>query len=121
MMFGLGFWEICLVALVVILFVKPEDLPVFFRKMGKFYGGATDAYHSMLMHLKNSEKQFKNVVDNTVNWEKKANKNNDAKGRETKSTKRQKGNLTTIKSKKSTQKVKKIDSKSQKNRLKKTK
>jgi Sec-independent protein translocase protein TatA len=37
-MFGLGIWEILIILLAVIIFIKPEDLPKFFRKVGNLYG-----------------------------------------------------------------------------------
>ncbi|MBN1697897.1 MAG: twin-arginine translocase TatA/TatE family subunit [Spirochaetales bacterium] len=37
-MFGLGIWEILLILMAVIIFIKPEDLPGFFRKAGYLYG-----------------------------------------------------------------------------------
>ena len=37
-MFGLGFWEILMIALVVIVFVPPKDMPKVFSKIGKVYG-----------------------------------------------------------------------------------
>ncbi len=37
-MFGLGFWEILMIALVVIIFVPPRKLPNFFYRLGSIYG-----------------------------------------------------------------------------------
>lgn len=37
-MFGLGFWEILMIALVVIVFVPPRQLPKFFYRIGSIYG-----------------------------------------------------------------------------------
>ena len=37
-MFGLGFWEILVIALVVIVFVPPRQLPNFFYRLGSLYG-----------------------------------------------------------------------------------
>ena len=36
-MFGLGFTEIIIILVVILVVVKPEDLPKFFKKIGKFY------------------------------------------------------------------------------------
>jgi Sec-independent protein translocase protein TatA len=44
MMFGIGLSEIAVIALVAIIFIKPEDLPAFFRKAGKFYAKVKKAY-----------------------------------------------------------------------------
>jgi len=43
-MFGIGFSEVALIALIVIVFIKPEDLPTFFRKLGRLYAQAKNAY-----------------------------------------------------------------------------
>ena len=43
-MFGIGFSEIALIALILIVFIKPEDLPAFFRKLGRLYAQAKNAY-----------------------------------------------------------------------------
>ena len=43
-MFGIGFSEVALIALIVIVFIKPEDLPAFFRKLGRLYAQAKNAY-----------------------------------------------------------------------------
>lgn len=37
-MFSLGFSEILIILLVLIIFIKPEELPVFFRKTGRIIG-----------------------------------------------------------------------------------
>ncbi len=47
-MFGIGFSEFLLIGLVVILFVRPDDLPAFFRKAGKVYGKARAAYREVM-------------------------------------------------------------------------
>lgn len=36
-MFGIGFFELMIVALVAFIFIKPEKLPQFFRKVGNLY------------------------------------------------------------------------------------
>ena len=36
-MFGLGFFEIVVIAIVALIFVKPKDLPGVFRKIGWIY------------------------------------------------------------------------------------
>jgi sec-independent protein translocase protein TatB len=43
-MFGVGFSEIVIIVLLVIVFIKPEDLPRFFRTVGRWYGKAKRAY-----------------------------------------------------------------------------
>lgn len=36
-MFGLGFTEIIIILVVILVAIKPEELPGFFRKIGKLY------------------------------------------------------------------------------------
>ena len=47
-MFGIGFSEIVIIALVVIVFVRPADLPAFVRKLGRLYGQAKRAYNEII-------------------------------------------------------------------------
>ncbi len=46
-MFGLGFWEIILILLVAVIFLRPDDLPIFLRKLGKLYKRLMDVYRDM--------------------------------------------------------------------------
>ena len=41
-MFGLGFWEVVIIVVVLIIALKPEDIPHFFRKVGKIYKEIAD-------------------------------------------------------------------------------
>jgi len=43
-MFGISLPEIVLILLVIIVFVRPEDLPGFLRSAGRFYGKAKRMY-----------------------------------------------------------------------------
>ena len=36
-MFGIGFFEICIIALAVLIFIKPEKLPGFMQQLGEFF------------------------------------------------------------------------------------
>jgi Sec-independent protein translocase protein TatA len=36
-MFGIGFWELAVIALVAFLLVRPQQLPSLFRKLGRAY------------------------------------------------------------------------------------
>ncbi|WP_320047734.1 twin-arginine translocase TatA/TatE family subunit [uncultured Ilyobacter sp.] len=36
-MFGLGFTEIIIILVVILVVVKPEDLPKFFKRIGQLY------------------------------------------------------------------------------------
>jgi len=52
-MFGIGFSEIVLVGVVVLLFVKPRDLPHLLRKMGDWYGRWRRVYYAVYDELRN--------------------------------------------------------------------
>jgi Sec-independent protein translocase protein TatA len=47
-MFGIGFSEIIIVFLAVIIFVRPGDLPKFLRTAGRLYGKAKKAYNELV-------------------------------------------------------------------------
>jgi sec-independent protein translocase protein TatB len=47
-MFGIGFSEILIVLLVIIVFVRPDDLPKFLRTAGRLYGKAKKAYTDLV-------------------------------------------------------------------------
>ena len=47
-MFGIGFSEIVIIMLVVIVFVRPTDLPAFTRKLGRLYGLAKRTYNEIV-------------------------------------------------------------------------
>jgi sec-independent protein translocase protein TatB len=48
-MFGIGPSEIILVVIVLIIFIRPEDLPKFLRSAGKVYGEIKKAYKEVIM------------------------------------------------------------------------
>lgn len=43
-MFGIGFSEFAIIALLCVIVIKPDDLPAFFRKMGRLFAQAKSAY-----------------------------------------------------------------------------
>jgi sec-independent protein translocase protein TatB len=47
-MFGIGFSELVLIGLILIIFIKPEDLPKFFRTLGKLYGQLKKSYDDVV-------------------------------------------------------------------------
>jgi Sec-independent protein translocase protein TatA len=46
-MFGIGFSEVVIVFLAVIIFVRPGDLPKFLRMAGRLYGRAKRTYSEL--------------------------------------------------------------------------
>lgn len=55
-MFRIGFFETLIIALVVLLIVKPKNLPGFFRKAGQLFGQARQAYHSFMNAIRSIER-----------------------------------------------------------------
>lgn len=47
-MFGLSFSEILMVLFLIIVFVKPEDLPKLMRKAGHIYGQFKQIYYEFI-------------------------------------------------------------------------
>ncbi|MCL2833811.1 MAG: hypothetical protein FWD78_11630 [Treponema sp.] len=48
-MFGVGFSEIIVIIIVMMIFIKPDDVPKFIRKAGKMYGKAKKLYNELMM------------------------------------------------------------------------
>ncbi|MDR0388617.1 MAG: hypothetical protein LBH73_00930 [Spirochaetaceae bacterium] len=67
-MFGIGFSELVLIGLILIIFIKPEDLPKFFRSMGKFYGQIKRAYEDVV----SVKDKILKEIDEAVTLEEKA-------------------------------------------------
>lgn len=47
-MFGIGFTELVVIVLVGIVFIRPDDLPAFFRKVGKIVAEIRGAYNEVV-------------------------------------------------------------------------
>jgi len=66
-MFGLGFFEIMIIFLAVIIFVNPRDLPAFFRKAGKLYQQIREIRNNSFQYFKEIEKEIeKPVIEETA-------------------------------------------------------
>ncbi len=61
-MFGLGFFEILIIFLVVIIFVNPRDLPAFFRKVGRLYQQFRKIKNDSVQYIKDIEKEIEKPV-----------------------------------------------------------
>lgn len=57
-MFGFGFWEIVIVTLAVIVFVKPAQLPKLFFEIGKIYGQLQQFNRSVRESMRQFERQM---------------------------------------------------------------
>jgi len=51
-MFGIGIWEIVVILVVVMIFVRPDDLPGLARKAGVIVGRLRKAYHDLTDMIK---------------------------------------------------------------------
>ena len=47
-MFGISFSNVIIILLVIIIFIRPNDLPKFLREAGKFYGKAKKMYNEII-------------------------------------------------------------------------
>lgn len=50
-MFGLGIWEIALLCIVLLVFVRPEELPKVMGKLGRWYGRVTGSSRYLMRRL----------------------------------------------------------------------
>ena len=55
---GLGFQEILVIAALIILFIRPQELPVIFRKLGKVWAKVYYYYTMMKKELRNMEQEI---------------------------------------------------------------
>lgn len=58
-MFGLGLWEIVIIAIVAVVLIRPQDLPKIIRRLGRAYG--------MLTRLKESALQTARELESEIN------------------------------------------------------
>lgn len=50
-MFGLGIWEIALLCIALLVFVRPEELPKVMGKLGQWYGRVTGSSRYIMRRL----------------------------------------------------------------------
>ncbi len=58
-MFGIGFMEIIIILLVILIFIKPKDLPCFFKRIGRLYQEVTGLNND----LKKEINEIKEEID----------------------------------------------------------
>ncbi len=58
-MFGLGFWEIVVIFVVLIIFIDPKEIPIMLRKLGRLYGEVLDFNKDVNKMLKDIETDIK--------------------------------------------------------------
>jgi sec-independent protein translocase protein TatB len=57
-MFGLGFIEILIIFVAVIVFVNPKDLPKFFRTLGRLYQQIRDLRNKSVSYVRQIEREI---------------------------------------------------------------
>jgi len=57
-MFGLGFFEILVVFLVVIIFINPKDLPKVFRRLGRLVRQLRDIRDTSVQYMRKIEREI---------------------------------------------------------------
>lgn len=57
-MFGLGFFEILIIFLVVIIFINPKDLPKLFRRLGRLVRQLRDIRDSSMQYMRKIEREI---------------------------------------------------------------
>lgn len=57
-MFGLGFFEILIIFLVVIIFINPKDLPKVFRRLGRLVRQLRDIRDSSVQYMRKIEREI---------------------------------------------------------------
>jgi sec-independent protein translocase protein TatB len=70
-MFGIGLSEIILVILIVIIFIKPDDLPKFLRSAGRLYGKLKKTYNEIIL----VKDRFIKEINETVTLEEQTSAN----------------------------------------------
>lgn len=65
-MFGIGFSELLIIALAMIVFIKPEDLPKLFRKLGKVYRSIKKAYAELVQIRDHILKEVDDMVPKDI-------------------------------------------------------
>ena len=61
-MFGIGFGEVLIILLVAIVFIRPEDLPKFLARAGRFYGQIKRMYNEVMRTKDKIIKEMDEVV-----------------------------------------------------------
>ena len=62
-MFGIGFWETIIIIIVMILVVKPDDIPNVVYKVGKFIGELKKSYDMFIDTLHELEDKVKQSIE----------------------------------------------------------
>lgn len=77
-MFGLGFFEILMILVGILIFVRPQDLPIFVYRVGKVYGQIKESYNKFYREINLIKNQMDEIVEKQNDSIHK-NKNNEIK------------------------------------------
>lgn len=58
-MFGLGFWEIIIILLAVIVLINPKEMPEIARKLGRWYRKVRNVQEKVDKEVKELENEFR--------------------------------------------------------------
>lgn len=62
-MFGIGFWETFLIFLIAIIFIKPEEIPVIMKRLGKIIGYFKVSYEKFIENITTPKYKASKVYD----------------------------------------------------------
>jgi Sec-independent protein translocase protein TatA len=62
-MFGISLPEVVLILIIIIIFVRPEDLPKFLRSAGRLYGKAKRMYKEVIGVTNQVVKEINSIAD----------------------------------------------------------
>lgn len=62
-MFGIGFNELLVIFVVVLIFIRPQDLPKIFRALGKWYAKLKALYQELVAMKDTMVKEVKDAVE----------------------------------------------------------
>lgn len=65
-MFGVGLWEIVAIAVVALVLIRPRDLPVVLRKLGRAYGKLVSLRESALRTARELEAEIRRQGSETA-------------------------------------------------------
>ncbi len=77
-MFGLGFFEILMILVGILIFVHPQDLPTFVYRVGKIYGQIKESYNKFYREINLIKNQMDEIAEKQNDLIHK-NKNNEIK------------------------------------------
>ena len=58
-MFRLGFWELVVIAVAVTVFIRPQDMPAVFRRLGRMAGGLRRLRNELMDTVRRFEREVR--------------------------------------------------------------